>query len=424
MGSYNHAYHGVLVRLTTLFRRLLGVSDLLVSTVSLASDGLVLGVRPRWRKPRCGECGRRSPQEGAGRVRRWRHLGWGSVKVWLEYQPRKVWCWHCAAVRTERVPWAHHRSRFTDDFEELVAYLVQVTDKTQVTKLMGISWASVGSIVERVVARRIDEGRLDGLTRIGIDEFSYRKRHRYLTTVVDHDTRKIVWAAKGRSAATLEEFFDELGEERCAGIESVTIDMAAGFIKAIRARIPEARMIFDRFHVQRLVSDAVDEVRREQLRELRGTDEGKSLFRSRFALLKNPWNLRRSEEQKLNELQRTNAPIYRAYLLKETLAAALDYKQPWRAERALNEWLCWAARSKLKPFVRLARTIRKHRQGILAYIKERLTNGLVEGLNNHLRMIARRAYGFHSAQALISMLFLCCGGIELEPALPDSPLKT
>jgi len=412
------------VRLTTLFRRLLGVSDLLVTTVTLDPEGLVLGVRPGWRKPRCGACGGRAPQEGAGRPRRWRHLGWGSVKVWLEYRPRKVWCRRCAGVRTERVPWAQHRSRFTEDFEELVAYLAQVTDKTQVTKLMGVSWVSVGRIVERVVARRLDAGRLKGLSRIGIDEFSYRKRHRYLTTVVDHDARKIVWAAEGRSAATLHAFFDELGEEGCTGIETVTIDMAAGFIKAIGDRIPGARLVFDRFHVQRLVSDALDEVRRHQLRKLRGTDEGKAIFRSRFALLKNPWNLKRTEKQKLNELQRTNAPLYRAYLLKETLAAALDYKQPWRAERALDEWLGWASRSKLQPFVKAARTIRKHKRGILAYVKDRLTNGLVEGLNNRLRVIARRAYGFHSAQALSSMLFLCCGGIELHPALPDSPFKT
>lgn len=406
------------VRVTTLFRRLLGVSGLFVQSICLAPEGLVLGVRPRWRKPRCGECGKRASKEGTGRMRRWRHLGWGSTQVWLEYTPRRVHCRRCAGVRVERVPWAVHGSRFTEDFEELVAYLAQVTDKTQVTKLMGIAWVTVGSIVERVVARRLDSDRLEGLVRIGIDEFGYRRRHRYITTVVDHDRRRIVWAAKGRSAATLEAFFDDLGPEGCARIESVTIDMAGGFLKAIEHRAPRAQVIFDRFHVQRLASDAVDEVRREQLRELRGTPQGRALFRSRFALLKNPWNLNRSETQKLNELQRTNAPLYRAYLLKETLAQVLEYRQPWRAERALQDWLSWASRSKLKPFVKAARTVRKHKRGILAYINDRLTNGLVEGLNNHLRMIARRAYGFHSAQALISMLFLCCGGILLHPALP------
>jgi transposase len=341
----------------------------------------------------------------------------GRLRIWLEYAPRRVECRRCG-VRTEQVPWAAQGSRFTGDFEELVAYLAQVTDQTRVTELMGISWSTVGAIVERVVARRLDPSRLEGLRRIGVDEFSYRKRHRYLTTVVDHNRRRVVWAAAGRSAETLGAFFDVLGEERCAQLECVTMDMAGGYIKAVEERLPEAQIVFDRFHVQRLASDALDEVRRELLRKIRGTEEGRELFRSRFALLKNPWNLTRRETEKLRDVQRTNAPLYRAYLLKETLAQALDYKQTWRAKRALREWLAWASRSKLAPFVKAARTIREHFDRILAYIQERLTNGIVEGFNNKLRMIARRAYGFHSPPPLIAMLYLCCGGIKLDPPLP------
>ena len=170
---------------------------------------------------------------------------------------------------------------------------------------------------------------------------------------------------------------------------------------------------------RRLASDAIDSVRREQLRELRGTREGRALFRMRFALWKNPWNLSRAERQKLSELQRNNARLYRAYLLKESLARALDYKQPARAERALKEWLAWASRSKLKPLVRIAKTIRKHFHGVLGYVRDRLTNAVVEGFNTRLRMVARRAFGFHGAPPLIAMLFLCCGGITLHPPLPQ-----
>jgi len=405
------------VRITTLLRRLIGVTSLLVRSVAFEGGDLVLGVEPRWRRPRCGACEKRAPGYDQSPARRWRQLGLGRLRIWLAYAPRRVRCPRCG-VRTEQVPWAPHRSRFTWDFEELVAYLAQVTDKTRVTELMGISWTTVGAIVERVVARRLDPSRLEGLRRIGVDEFSYRKRHRYLTTVVDHDRRRVVWAAAGRSAATLGAFFDALGEERCAELECVTMDMAGGYIKAVEERLPGAQIVFDRFHVQRLASDALDEVRREQLREIRGTDAGRALFQSRFALLKNPWNLTREQKQKLSEVQRTNAPLYRAYLLKETLAQALDYKQPARAERALREWLAWASRSKLPPFVKSARTIRKHFDRILAYIRERLTNGIVEGINNKLRMIARRAYGFHSPPPLIAMLYLCCGGITLDPPLP------
>lgn len=410
------------MRATTLFRRLVGVIGLFVTSVRFVEEGLLLAVRIRRRLPRCGACGLRSPGYDRLPTRRWRHLGWGATKVWLEYAPRRVQCPQCG-VHTERVPWGASRSRFTYAFEEMVAYLAQATDKTAVTKLMGISWTTVGAIVERIVSSRLDPKRFDGLRRIGIDEFSYRKRHRYLTVVVDHDQRRVVWAAPGRSSKTLRAFFEELGPKRSKRIKHATIDMAGGYIKALREMAPQCQIVFDRFHVQKLASKALDDVRREQLRELRGSPEGQALFRSRFALLKNPWNLRLSESRKLSELQRTNAPLYRAYLLKESLAHALDYLQPWRAKRALRDWLAWASRSKLPPFVRAARTIRKHFDGILAYISDRLTNGIVEGINNRLRTIARRAFGFHKPEPLIGMLYLCCGGIQLDPALPG-PTQT
>lgn len=405
------------MRVTTVFRRLLAVTQLFVEGVRFESAGLVLTVRPRWRSPRCGGCGRRFAGYDRRPARRWRHLGYGDFSWYLEYAPRRVACPDCG-IRVEQVPWAAARSRFTLDFEELVAYLAQVTDKTQVTKPTGISWSTVGAIVERVVGRQLDRDRLKGLRRIGIDEFSYRSRHRYVTVVVDHDRHRVVWAGEGNTAETLGIFFDALGPDGLSELESITIDMAPGYRKAIEERAPHVRVVFDRFHVQRLATDALDKVRREQLREVRGTPQGREIYRSRFALLKNPWNLSRSESQKLKDIQRTNAPLYRAYLLKESLAQALDYKQPRRAERALREWLAWACRSKLRPFVRVSRAIRKHLEGVLAYVRERLTNGYVEGINNRLRMVARRAYGFHSHKALIAMAFLCCGGIQLQPRLP------
>lgn len=404
------------MRISTVFRRLLGVSRMLVESVEFSEHGVVVGVRPRWRKPRCSRCGRCAPQYDKREARRWRHLSLGRCQLWLQYAPRRVTC--CGVV-TEQVPWARPGSRFTEDFEELVAYLAQITDKTQVTKLMRVSWHTVGSIVDRVITERLDPTRFDDLRRIGIDEFSHRRRHRYLTTVVDHDRRRVVWAGPRRSADTLHMFFEELGHERCQKIEFVSIDMAGGYIRAIEDRL-SATIVFDRFHVQQLASAALDEVRRTQLRDLRGTPEGRDLFRSRFALLKNPWNLNLGEQQKLKDLQKTNAKIYRAYLLKESLAKALDYVQPWRAKRALEEWLAWASRSKLKPFVRAARTIRKHLDGIMAYFTERLTNGIVEGFNSKIRMVARRAFGFHSHEPLCAMIYLCCGGIALDPPLPST----
>ena len=315
------------------------------------------------------------------------------------------------------MPWAVGNSTFTAPFEELAAYLAQVTDRTTVSRVLGISWQAVGSIVERVVARRLDPERLAGLRRIGVDEFAYRKRHHYLTVVVDHDQRRVVWAGKGRSAETLEAFFDLLGPSGCERIALVTADLAASWQKALRARVPKAQVVFDRFHVERLAADAVDEVRRAEQRGV-GAKAAKTLKGTRFCLLKHPARLKPGEKRRLAALRRQNRALDRAYELKEYLATILEQATPGEAPDMLDQWLAWAARSRLAPFVKLARTVRKHAAGILAYLDTKMTNGPVEGFNNKLRVIARRAYGFHSHGALISMLFLCCGGIESAPPLP------
>jgi len=371
----------------------------------MVTGDLHVEVKPRWRRPRCGGCGRIRPGYDRKPLRRWRHLGLGRTGVYLGCEPRRVNCPQCG-IRTEQVPWAAADSRFTWDFEELVAYLAQITDKTKVTELTGIAWETVGSIVERVVARRLPADRLHGLRCIGVDEFSYRKRHHYLTVVVDHDRRRVVWAAEGRSGDVLAAFFAELGPERCAAIETVTMDMAAGYRRAVLSCLPNAEIVYDRFHVQRLATDALDRVRRELVREIEDSEEARAIKNSRYALLKNPWNLRPTEHDKLSTIQQTNRRLYRAYLLKEALADALDYRQVGRARPALEQWITWALRCRLKPFVRAARTIRKHLDGILAYVRTRLTNGFTEGTNTKLRLVARRAFGFHSPQGLREVVWV------------------
>jgi transposase len=323
----------------------------------------------------------------------------------------------------EKLPWGDAQSRFTWAFEELVAYLAQITDKTHVARMAGVAWATVGAIITRVVARKLEPQRLVGLHRLGVDEFSFRKRHRYLTVVVDHDRRRIVWAAEGSTAETLKGFFAQLGPEGCAAITLVTMDMAGSYQKAVRESLPNAEIVFDRFHVQQLATDALDEVRRALVRELEDREQASAVKNTRWALLKRPEDLSVHDREILSGVQRANQPLYRAYLLKETLAQALDYLQPARARRALQGWISWACRSRLKPFQKVARTLRDHLTGILAYIKHRLTNGLTEGLNNKLRLVSRRAYGFHSAEAIIAMLYLTCSGIPLNPPLP-SPTQT
>jgi transposase len=406
------------VRITTVFQKLLAVTGLLVRAVGFEEEGLVLDVHPRWSKPRCGQCGRRRPTYDQSAPRKWRHLALGRTVVWLRYAPRRVDCPDCG-VRVEQVPWAAHLSRFTRDLEEMAAYLAQQMDQTAVSKLLSIDWRTVGNIAERIVSERLDPKRLDGLEVVGVDELSFRRHHNYVTVVVDHRRRRVIWVGEGKSADTLRKFFDELGPERAAKLTHVTMDLSAAFIAAVDERAPQAEKVYDRFHVQRLASDAVDQVRRAEARALAGTDAAAALKHSRWPLLKRPWNMEQREDEKLGEVQRTNRKLYRAYLLKESLARALDYRQAARAERHLGGWMSWAARCRLRPFMKLARTIKRFKDGILAYVRTRLSNGLTEGLNNKTRLITRRAFGFHSARALAAMIHLCCGGIMLAPPLPE-----
>jgi transposase len=412
------------VRLTRLLRELLGLKDTRVVDAHFDSgaDALVIEVKPTWRLPRCAGCGKRRSGYDTYRARRWRHIDLAGMKTLVEYDVRRVSCPRCG-VRVEQVPWADFGSWFTRPFEDQVGYLAQRADQTTVATLMRVAWSTVGDIIQRVVERHGPADLLDDLTLIGVDELSYRRHHEYITVVVDHVRGRVVWARPGRNAATLRAFFDELGVERCAKLEAVTIDMSGAYKKAITEASPQAQVIIDRFHVQRLAHDALDQVRREEVRATVADVDRKRLKHTRWALQKNPWNLTQPERAKLADLQRTNRRIYRAYLLKEALAGVLDRRQVHVAETKLREWRGWAQRSRLAPFRRVARTITDHWDGIVAYLRSRLSNGRTEGLNGKMRTITRRAYGFHNATSLMSFIKLCCSGVKLSPVF-QSPGST
>jgi len=400
------------MRVTTLLNKLLNLQGLWVRGVRSEEDGLVIEVRPRFRLLTCPECGAQVKGRFEETTRRWRHLALFGTTTWIEGPIRRLRCPGCRKVQTEAVPWARHRSAFTRPLEDAVGFLTQKLDHTAVSKLFGISWAAVGSIAERLVAEHLHQDRFDDLRAIGVDEFGFAAHHRYLTVVTDHDRERVIWVGEGKSCEALATFFNELGPERCASIELVSLDMAAAYIKAVEAAVPDATIVFDRFHVARLAQRAVEEVRRAQMRAL-DPDDRRPVKRTRWALLKNPENLRASEKAKLELVRKTNTALYRAYLLKETFLNLFDYRSHYHARRALDAWSAWAQRSRLPPFVRLARTVRRHRDGILAFIRSRLTNARLEGTNNKVRLISHRAFGFHSADPLIAMIYLCCSRITL-----------
>lgn len=406
------------MRITSLLKKILEIKQIIVRGIAIENGALVIDVRPAWHKPRCSKCGKIRGGYDTLDPRLWRHLDFGGVRVVLRYAPRRVLCQNCG-VMTEKLPWNDNpAARFTHDFEQQVAYLAQHADKTAVSRFCDIAWTTVGSIISRVVVRMKPDDPFADLEFIGIDELSYRKHHHYLTLVTNHLTGRIIWGAKGKGSDTLKAFFNALGKDRCANIKVVTIDMSPAYISAVTEMLPNADIVFDRFHVQKLVSQALDETRREQWQKLkRNGDEhdAQHLKHTRFALLKNPWNLSLDEKQKLADVQKNNTGLYRAYLLKESFAGILDGRQYNVVKNNLRDWIAWALRSRLPAFVKVAKTIRAHLDSIVGYVRWGLTNGLSEGLNNKARLLTRRAYGFHSADAAIAMIMLCCTGIELNP---------
>ena len=402
------------MRVSTAFNRLLGLPGASVRVVRFDAEGVVVTVALRRRRRICSGCGQVCRATHDTVSSRWRHLDLGAQRCYVVCALRRVKCPDCG-VRVEPVPWARPGSRFTREFEDVIAFLAQQMAKDPIARLMRVAWDTVGRIVDRVVAERVDPGRLHELARIGVDEVSYRRRHRYLTVVADHDSGRIVWVAKGRNSTTLQAFFDELGDRR-ATIRAISIDMSGGYEKAIRENAPAAEVCFDPFHVVRVGADAVDQVRRDEwnAHERSHTATGRWVKHTRWALLKAPDRHGLDQLGTLGEVYIRNQRLYRAFLLYHQLRLLYALEDPTLAPAHLDAWLGWASRSKLAPFVRAARTLRRHRNGILAAIRLGLSNGRLEGLNSRVRLISHRSFGFHSAAPLIALIYLCCGGITID----------
>lgn len=409
------------MRSAKMLARALGVEGVVVEDVRFEGDEeFVLRVRPRASSSRrCSQCMERCPGYDAGHgTRRWRTRDLGLMRAYVEAEAPRVEC-ATHGVGVAHVPWARPGSGFTRSFEETVAWLVVRTDKTTVSGLLGIAWRTVGSIIERVSdeMKKLRDP-FAGVTRIGIDEVSYRKGHQYLTVVIDHDTGRLLWADKGHDEKTLKRFFRALGKAGCAAIKLVSADAASWIGKVVREQCPNAALCIDPFHVVQWATNAVDEVRRKLWNKIRRAGEASkasAMKGTRWALVKNPEDLTRKQRKKLKEIESDNQPLYRAYLLKEQLREIFRTKG-YQAVFMIDEWLAWASRSKLAPFVKLARSIRNHRVGIDSALVHGLSNGRVEAANAKLRLLTRLAFGFHSHTPLIALAMLRLGG--LCPPLP------
>ena len=404
------------MRLENCIRRWLGMKAHRVRQVREEPGRLVAEVEAIERcRPRCGCCGRRVRRtKGRTRRRLWRDLKIRHLALVIAYTPRRVVCPDCG-VRVERVPWTDRWSRVTRSLSRAVAELSRRTDLTTVARHFGIGWKTVAGILHRVVQWGLARRRKKPLRTLGIDEVSRKRGHRYLTLVYDLQRGRLVWAGKDRTKETLGRFFDELGRRRSRNLQAVSLDMWAPYLDVVRQRAPQATVCFDRFHVVRHLNEAVDEVRRSLVRKLSGPT--KALVKgTRFILLKNPWNLTPKQRRALQALVRSNSPLSRAYYLKEDFQRFWDYLHQRWAAKHLRQWLWWASHSQLEPFKAFARMIRQHLDGILAWTKLRITNGALEGMNNKVKLVSHRSYGFRNDERYIEAIYHNCGKLPLPQA--------
>ena len=354
--------------LESLVKATMELQEFRVMAVTGDAGGLVAELVPDLRfSPRCGQCGAPGRYRDTRGTRRFRHVPLWGIAVALRYAPRRVRCARCAGVHVESLPWVSGKQQMTRALMVVLATWARTLPWQQVARLFRCSWGTVATAVEEAVAYGLAQQDLADLTHIGIDEISRKRGHVYVTNVYDLARKRLVWSGPGRTQDTLHAFFDFLGPERTAALEGICCDMWQPYIDVIHVRAGSAVLVFDKFHIVSHLMTAVDQVRRDEIRE-KGPAQQVLMHKTRFIWLKNPWNLTERQHRRLSELQRLNLKINRAYLLKETFAHFWDYRRAGWAKRYLTHWFWWATHSRLPPLRDFAWMLRRHERDILNYL--------------------------------------------------------
>lgn len=358
----------------------------------------------------CGKCGTRAHRHDRLPERVWQHVPLWGYPVFLVYRPWRVRCPYCG-IKREELPWAIGKARLTRALVVTLATWAKLLPVETVASLFGVSWNTVYAAVRAAVASGLKDRTLGTVLHIGIDEISRKKGHKYLTQVYDLDTRTLLWSGEDRKEDTLRAFFREY-PQLAETVTAVCCDMWAPYINVVRECLPRAEIVFDKFHIVRHLIEAVDQVRREEAHELRKKNAD-ILKETRYVLLKNEERLTEKQRLRLKDLQRHNLKSIRAWLLKENFREFWQSSNEQDAQWFLQQWNWMAAHSRLEPIKKFVKLVRKHIGGILAYFKHRITNGVVEALNNTAKAISHRARGYRTVKAFSQVMLLCMGGLEM-----------
>lgn len=412
----------------TLLKHLLNVKNTIVDSYEIIDQNLIISVHPtKGKQCICPICHRKARYYDSLGFRKWRSLDMDTTKVFISAKINRVNC-KKHGTHTSEVPWARHHSNFTRDFENTVAWMTKYLSKTAVSSYMRISWNTIGPIISRYRkdADPYPEQRFNNLRRIGIDETSYRKGHKYMTVIVNHDTNSVIWVHDKHGKDVLREFFSSLSSQQKSSIECVTADGARWISEILEEYIPHAQRCLDSYHLVEWAQNALDQVRVEACHRAKPYDEKRGRGRPRkgediskvsckikhtkFLLGKSYENLTESQLMQLNYIACTDSKLYRAYTLKEYLRKLIKLPSG-QIELALHDWLWKASHSRIPSIYELSKKVRRHKDAILNTAKYHLSNARIEAMNNKIKLSIRMAYGFRNIENMFDMIYLKCSNI-------------
>ena len=401
-------------------QKLFRFKGLLVKEVEFRDHGkeLVIYVWPHKNGLRCPACGRRGTLVRQRDVaREWRDVPVFRTAVFLVYAPREIVCPTHGRIQ-EEIPWARANARVTYRLEHAILCYSQSMTQEAASRLLMLAPSTFSSILHTTIETLRKDHRIRGLRVIGIDEISYHKRHKYATIVYDLERSRVVWVGQGKGRETIDRFFNEvLSHHQKTHITAAACDMSEAYIQAIRHHCPNATLVLDKFHLVQNLNKALDEVRKEEWRELTG-EEKKILKGLRWMLFRHSSTRSRADTETLRRLKKSNNRIYRAWLLKDEFEAFWGYRSVGWARRFLTQWIARVMRSRLEPLKKFARTLRRYFEDVVAHIDTGLTNAVAEGINRVIKIVKNRASGFFNLESFSDLIFLVVGDLDLPAQIP------
>lgn len=403
-----------------LYRQILGIqSPWFVERVELELENGEIRVYlehdkgQQWACPECGKgCGVYDHQG----ERRWRHLDTCQYRTILHAKLPRADCSEHGA-RVVKVPWAETGSRFTALFEALaISWLRQASQKA-VAEQLQLSWDEIHLILDRAVARGLKRRTAESITRLGVDEKSFKKGFRYFTLVNDLDRNRVLYVAQEREQASLDGFWKTLSSEQVSKIEAVALDMWDAYLNSIRENLPDAegKIVFDKFHIAQHLTEAVDRVRRKEQKALKAKGND-TLKGTRYSWLRNPANMDRTERQRFAALKRSHLKSARAWALKQSAMELFDYKSETWARKHFRWWFRWATRSRLQPMIKVAGMLKRRLDNVLTYLRHRITNAGSESINAKIQWVKYTARGYRNKQNFINAIYFHCGDLDMLPS--------